>query len=73
MGDLTQDEVRARAMAAGLAVPEEWLVMVARLMSDALAPGRRVDVHALRTVEPAVTFDATGDATGNATGSESAR
>jgi hypothetical protein len=65
MGDLTRDELRARAAAAGLAVPEEWLAMVGRLLSDALAPLRRADGHTLRTVEPAVTFDATGDATGN--------
>ena len=61
MGDVTRDEVRARLAVAGLAVREEWLEMVRRLLSEALAPLRRTDVHALRTVEPAATFDATGN------------
>jgi hypothetical protein len=61
MGDVTLDEVKVRAAVAGLAVPDEWLEMVRRLLSEALAPLRRADPHALRTVEPAVTFDATGN------------
>jgi hypothetical protein len=61
MADVTLDEVRARLAVAGLAVGEEWLDMVRRLLGEALAPVRRADVHALRTVEPAATFDATGN------------
>jgi hypothetical protein len=62
MSDVTLDEVRARAAVAGLALREEWLEMARRLLSDALAPLRRTDdAHAVRTVEPAVTFDAGGE------------
>ena len=61
MGDVMLDEVRARLAMAGLTVREEWLEMVRRLLSEALAPVRRADAHALRTVEPAAIFDATGD------------
>jgi hypothetical protein len=58
MRDVTLDEVRARAALAGLALREERLEMVRRLLADALAPLRRTDAHAVRAVEPAVTFDA---------------
>ena len=56
--DVTLDEVRARAAVAGLALREERLEMVRLLLADALAPLRRADTQAVRTVEPAVTFDA---------------
>src|SRR5262249_38062034 len=56
--DVTLDEVRARAAVAGLVLREERLEMVRLLLADALAPLRRTDTHAVRTVEPAVTFDA---------------
>ena len=62
MGDVTREEVRARAAVAGLTVSEEWLEMVRRLLTEALAPLGRANVHALRAIEPAVTFDAGGDA-----------
>jgi hypothetical protein len=56
--DVTLDEVKARAAVTGLALREERLEMVRRLLADALAPLRRTDAHAVRTVEPAVIFDA---------------
>jgi hypothetical protein len=34
--------------------------MVRKLLSDALAPLRRVDSRTIRPLEPAVTFDAAG-------------
>jgi hypothetical protein len=58
MSDVTLDEVRARAAAAGLALSDAQLVIVRRMLADALAPLRRTDVSTMRTVEPAVTFDA---------------
>jgi hypothetical protein len=61
MGDVTLDEARARLAVAGLAVDDEWLEMVQRLLNEALAPLRRADARALRTVEPAATFDAAGN------------
>jgi hypothetical protein len=61
MGDVTLDEVRARAAAAGLVLREERLEMVRRLLADALAPLRRTDPGALQAVEPAVTFEAGGE------------
>jgi len=58
--DLTMEELRARIAAAGLQIPENRLNMVLRLLNDALAPVRRVDSRAIRTLEPAVIFDAAG-------------
>ena len=55
--DLTIEELRARLRAAGVTVPEARLAMVRRLLGDALAPLRTLDSRAIRTVEPAVTFD----------------
>jgi hypothetical protein len=60
VADLTLDELRARIAAAGLQIPEHRLNMVLKLLNDALAPVRRVDSRAIRTLEPAVTFDAAG-------------
>ena len=60
MSDVTVDEVRKRAQAAGLTLREDRLEMVRRLLNDALAPLKKTDSRAVRTVEPAVTFDATG-------------
>ncbi|HEY7139439.1 MAG TPA: hypothetical protein VIE44_05045 [Methylomirabilota bacterium] len=62
MSDVTLDEVRARAGVAGLALSEEQLAVVRRLLVDALAPLRRLDTRAVRAVEPAATFDASDDA-----------
>ena len=56
--DITLDEVRRRAAVAGVTLREDRLEMVRRLLNDALAPLRRMDSRALRTLEPATTFDA---------------
>jgi hypothetical protein len=58
MSDIKLDEVRARAAVAGVVLREERIEMVRRLLSDALAPIRRLDVGTVRTTEPAVTFQA---------------
>ncbi|MGH7355700.1 MAG: hypothetical protein ACRELS_14130 [Candidatus Rokuibacteriota bacterium] len=58
MSDVTLDEVKKRAQAAGLVLREDRLEMVRRLLTDALAPLRRTDSRAVQAVEPAVTFDA---------------
>ena len=55
---LTRDEVRDRMRGAGLSIAEERLEMVRVLLSTALVPVRALDTRALRTLEPAVTFDA---------------
>ena len=55
---LTRDEVRDRMRGAGLSIAEERLEMVRALLSTALAPVRVLDSRAVRTLEPAVTFDA---------------
>ena len=56
--ELTLDEVRARMRAAGVEIPEERLPMVGRILADALRPIRAMDPRAMKTLEPAVTFDA---------------
>ncbi len=56
--DVTLDEVRRRAAVAGVTLREDRVEMVRRLLNDALAPLRRMDSRALRTLEPAATFDA---------------
>ena len=56
--EITLDDVRKRAAIAGIALREDRLEMVRRLLNDALAPLRRMDSRALRTLEPAATFDA---------------
>lgn len=58
MSDLTRDEVRARAAAAGLPLREEQLETVRRMLADALAPLGRAESRPAHTLEPAVTFDA---------------
>ena len=63
MGDVTLDEVRMRAAAAGLTLRDEQLETIRRMLVDALAPIHRADTHPEATLEPAVTFDAgTGEA-----------
>jgi hypothetical protein len=57
---LTLDEIRNRMQAAGLHIPDARLEMVRVLLSTALAPVRAMDSRALKTVEPAVTFDPGG-------------
>jgi len=56
--DVTLDEVRRRAAVAGVTLREDRVEMVRRLLTDALAPLRRMDSRALRTLEPAATFEA---------------
>jgi hypothetical protein len=62
MSDVTLDEVRTRAAAAGLTLSDAQLAIVQRMLADTLAPLRRTDASAMRAVEPAVTFDAGGKA-----------
>jgi hypothetical protein len=62
MSDVTLDDVKKRAQAAGLTLREDRLEMVRRLLSDALAPLRTLDSRAVQSLEPAVTFDAAGGA-----------
>ena len=57
-GEITLDDVRKRAAIAGIVLREDRLEMVRALLNDALAPLRRMDSRALRTLEPAATFDA---------------
>lgn len=56
--EITVDEVKRRAQVAGVALREDRLEMVRGLLSDALAPLRRMDSRAVRTLEPATTFEA---------------
>jgi hypothetical protein len=56
--DITLDQVKKRAQVAGLAIREDRLEMVRQLLKEALAPLRRLDSRAVRTLEPAATFDA---------------
>lgn len=56
--ELTRDEVKERMRAAGLSIAEARLDMVRVLLSTALAPVRAMDTRAVKTLEPAVTFDA---------------
>jgi|KBSSwiStaDraftv2_1062776.scaffolds.fasta_scaffold2001689_2 hypothetical protein len=62
MSDVTLDEVRRRAAAAGLTLSDAQLTAMQRMLADTLGPLRRTDANAIRTVEPAVTFDADGGA-----------
>jgi hypothetical protein len=73
MSDVTLDEVRARAAAAGLTLSEAQLAILRPMLADAVAPLRRTDVSAMRAVEPAVTFDAGADAGGGAGGRDGRR
>jgi hypothetical protein len=57
---MTMDELRARIAAAGVTIPENRLSMVRKLLGDALAPLRTVDSRTIKTLEPAVTFEAAG-------------
>jgi len=54
--ELTLEEVRERARAAGVTIAETRLAMVRKLLADALAAVRALDSRAIKTVEPAVTF-----------------
>ena len=56
--EITVDEVKRRAQVAGVVLREDRLEMVRGLLSDALAPLRRMDSRAVRALEPATTFEA---------------
>ncbi len=56
--ELTLDELRKRIEAAGLTIAENRLGMVRKLLSDALGPVRALDSRSIKTVEPAVRFEA---------------
>lgn len=58
--EITLDEVRERARLAGLPIPESRLAMVRGFLLNALRPIRALDSRTVRTVEPAVRFDAKG-------------
>jgi hypothetical protein len=60
--DITLDEVRERVRLAGLPIPEARLALVRGFLVNALRPIRALDSREVRTVEPAVTFDAKGGA-----------
>jgi len=55
---MTLEELRDRMKAAHVEIAEHRLEMVRRLLTDALKPIHAVDSRAVRTLEPAVTFDA---------------
>ncbi len=55
---LTMDEVRARMKAAGIEIAENRLELVRLLLSNALTPVHAMDTRAVKTLEPAVTFEA---------------
>lgn len=59
--DVTLDEVKERARLAGLPIPETRLSVVRGFLVSALRPIRALDSRTVRTVEPAVIFDAKGD------------
>ena len=55
---ITPEIVRQRAVLAGISLDEDRLDDLASTMEAALAPLRSIDLHAIRLVEPAVTFEA---------------
>jgi hypothetical protein len=57
-GELSMEELRRRIQAAGVVIPENRLEMVRTLLGNALVHVRAVDSRAIRTVEPAVRFEA---------------
>ncbi|HEY2993431.1 MAG TPA: hypothetical protein VGM22_11490 [Methylomirabilota bacterium] len=56
--ELTLQELRDRVKAAGITIPDNRLSMVRKLLSDALVHVRALDSRAIKTVEPAVRFEA---------------
>jgi hypothetical protein len=58
--DVTLDEVKERARVAGLTIPANRLSLVRGFLVNALRPIRALDSRTVRTVEPAVTFEARG-------------
>ena len=55
---VTPEVVRARAKLAGVTLDESMIEGLASTMEQALKPLRELDLRAMRTVEPAVTFRA---------------
>jgi hypothetical protein len=60
--ELTLEELHTRIRAAGITIAENRLAMVRKLLSDALVHVRALDAGAVKTVEPAVRFDAGDEA-----------
>jgi hypothetical protein len=58
--DVTLDEVKERVRLSGLPIPATRLALVRGFLVNALRPIRALDSRAIRTVEPAVTFDPKG-------------
>ena len=56
--ELTLEELRTRIAAAGIEIAEHRLDMVRKLLSDALVHVRALDSRTIKTVEPAVRFEA---------------
>ena len=56
--ELSLQELRDRMKAAGITMAEHRLSMVRKLLSDALVHVRALDSRAIKTVEPAVRFEA---------------
>ena len=54
---MTLEELRDRMRAARIEIPEHRLELVRRLLTDALQPLQSLDSRAIRTLEPAVTFE----------------
>jgi hypothetical protein len=54
---MTLEELRERMRAARIEIAEDRLELVRRLLTDALAPVHALDSRAVRTLEPAVTFE----------------
>ena len=56
MPQLTVRDLKQRAKAAGVALPDDAWDSMTQVMNIALEPLRRFDTDAERTLEPAVTF-----------------
>jgi len=59
--DVTLEETRERIRLSGLPIPEDRAKMVQSFLQNALKPIRALDSRAVRTLEPAVTFDAAAE------------
>ena len=59
--EVSLDEVRERVRLSGLPIPPARFGMVQKFLQDALGPLRKLDSRSVRTVEPAVTFDAAAE------------
>ena len=55
---MTLEELRDRMKAARVEIAEHRLELVRRLLTDALKPIHAMDLRTVRTLEPAVAFDA---------------